>query len=88
MRTFVPYDQIDLSSLGHDPVFDFLFVNVEDKLYYTNMLKSCCPICGEEKNSLSALNRHTAIEHNLFYCDLCIRYARVCFVNKLLVFVI
>lgn len=77
MRNFVPFDNIDVSLLRHDSKFDFMFPDVEIEQHYLNMLKSVCPICGEEKKSLSALNRHTTLEHQLSYCDLCIRYARV-----------
>ncbi|CAH8615259.1 unnamed protein product [Schistosoma haematobium] len=77
MRNFVPFDNIDVSLLRHDSKFDFMFPDVEIEQHYLNMLKSVCPICGEEKKSLSALNRHTTLEHQLSYCDLCIRYARL-----------
>ncbi|TNN21192.1 E3 ubiquitin-protein isoform 2 [Schistosoma japonicum] len=77
MRTFVPFDNIDVSVLRHDPRFDFMFPDKEIEQHYSNMLKSTCPVCGEEKKSLSALNRHTTSEHQLSYCDLCIRYARL-----------
>nr|CAH8861171.1 unnamed protein product [Trichobilharzia regenti] len=77
MRKFVPFDRIDVSVLRHDSRFDFMFPDVNIEHYYSNMLKSVCPICGEEKKSLSALNRHTTAEHHLSYCDLCIRYARL-----------
>ncbi|CAH8602826.1 unnamed protein product [Heterobilharzia americana] len=77
MRNFIPFDRVDVSALRHDSRFDFMFPDVEIEQYYSNMLKSFCPICGEEKKSLSALNRHTTAEHQLSYCDLCIRYARL-----------
>ncbi|CAH8557729.1 unnamed protein product [Schistosoma turkestanicum] len=77
MRSFVPFDSIDVSLLRHDSKFDFMFPDREIEQHYLNMLKSICPICGEEKKSLSALNRHTTLEHQLSYCDLCIRYARL-----------
>ncbi|XP_018644747.1 peter pan-related [Schistosoma mansoni] len=77
MRNFVPFDNIDVSLLRHDSKFDFMFPDVEIEQHYVNMLKSICPVCGEEKKSLSALNRHTTLEHQLSYCDLCIRYARL-----------
>ncbi|CAI2731515.1 unnamed protein product [Schistosoma spindalis] len=77
MRNFVPFDNIDVSLLRHDSKFDFMFPDVEIEQHYLNMLKSICPVCGEEKKSLSALNRHTTLEHQLSYCDLCIRYARL-----------
>lgn len=77
MENFVPFDVIDISLLRHDPRFDFMFPNAEIEQYYLNLLKSFCPVCGEEKKSLSALNRHTTMEHQLSYCDLCIRYSRL-----------
>ncbi|TGZ73472.1 hypothetical protein CRM22_001493 [Opisthorchis felineus] len=77
MKDFVPFDNVVTSEMRHDPQYDFIFPTQEIEKHYRDMLKSYCPICGEEKMSLSALNRHTTLEHQLSYCDLCIRYSRL-----------
>ncbi|CAL8108727.1 unnamed protein product [Calicophoron daubneyi] len=77
LKDFVQFANVDTSSMRHDPEYDFMFPSADVEAYYRRMLKSFCPICGEEKKSLSALNRHTTAEHSLSYCDLCIRYARL-----------
>ncbi|KAF6779054.1 hypothetical protein AHF37_01650 [Paragonimus kellicotti] len=77
MDRLIPFDEIITSDLRHDSQYDFMFPTLDIEKHYRNMLKSCCPVCGEEKKSLSALNRHTTLVHQLSYCDLCIRYSRL-----------
>lgn len=77
MESFVPFDQVNTSTMRHDDQYDFSYPSQHIERHYRDMLRSICPVCGEEKISLSALNRHTTMEHQLSYCDLCIRYARV-----------
>ncbi|TPP61451.1 Zinc finger protein [Fasciola gigantica] len=77
MESFVPFNQVNTSTMRHDAKYDFVYPSQHIERYYRDMLRSICPVCGEEKISLSALNRHTTMEHHLSYCDLCIRYARV-----------
>ncbi|KAA3669875.1 uncharacterized protein DEA37_0011926 [Paragonimus westermani] len=77
MDRLIPFGEINTSDLRHDSQYDFMFPTLDIEKHYRGMLKSCCPVCGEEKKSLSALNRHTTLLHQLSYCDLCIRYSRV-----------
>lgn len=77
MESFVPFDQVNTSTMRHDDQYDFSYPSQHIERHYRDMLRSICPVCGEEKISLSALNRHTTMEHQLSYCDLCIRYARL-----------
>ncbi|KAF5394721.1 hypothetical protein PHET_10488, partial [Paragonimus heterotremus] len=77
MDRLIPFDEIITSDLRHDSQYDFMFPTSDIEKHYRDMLKSCCPVCGEEKKSLSALNRHTTVVHQLSYCDLCIRYSRL-----------
>ncbi|KAL7055344.1 hypothetical protein AAHC03_022592 [Spirometra sp. Aus1] len=77
MTSFKPFAQVDLTSLLHDVELDFLFENDVVEASYKKLITCKCLVCDFVAKTMSALNRHTTSEHNLSYCDLCLRNARL-----------
>ena len=79
MKKFVPYSSVDKSGLIQEDELDFLFEDESIFCFYKKLMDCICPTCGYKANSMAALNRHTTNEHRLSFCDLCLRFAHVCF---------
>lgn len=77
MTAFKPFCQVDLTSLLHDVELDFLFENEVVEACYRKLITCKCLACDFVAKTMSALNRHTTTVHNLSYCDLCLRNARL-----------
>lgn len=77
MTTFKPFEDVDFSILRHEVELDFFFENETVEHFYKQLMSCVCSTCGFKAPSMSALNRHTTNEHNLFFCDLCLRHAKV-----------
>lgn len=77
MKSFTPFEEVNLSILRHNLEINFLVENEEAELYYKKFMACNCATCGYTAPSMSALNRHTQNLHNLSFCDLCLKHSRV-----------
>ncbi|KAL3319677.1 hypothetical protein Ciccas_001645 [Cichlidogyrus casuarinus] len=82
MTEFVPFNMKNTASMrrplsDQQEACELFFQNADVESAYARLLLCVCPVCGHQMPSMPALNRHTTNEHNLSYCDLCIKHARL-----------
>ncbi|VDO05685.1 unnamed protein product [Rodentolepis nana] len=71
------WDDFDPTSLIKEPTLNLDFEDESIDEAFRKLMACVCPVCSETKISMGALNSHTSQEHNIFYCDLCIRHAHI-----------
>lgn len=74
------YEEYDVKQMWYD---DLLKAYFEDEAHYTKTLTLwdfVCPVCPDHKskfNGLFALQKHIKTAHQLYYCDVCLKYRKV-----------
>ncbi len=74
------YEEYDTKQMWYD---ELLKAHFEDEAHYTKTLTLwdfVCPECQDRKskfNGLFALQKHIKTAHQLYYCDVCLKYRKV-----------
>jgi hypothetical protein len=74
------YEEYEVKQMWYD---DLLKAYFEDEAHYTKTLTLwdfVCPVCRDQKskfNGLFALQKHIKTAHQLYYCDVCLKYRKV-----------
>ncbi|KAM3173313.1 hypothetical protein ACTXT7_012754, partial [Hymenolepis weldensis] len=76
-RALKNWDDFDPSRLIKEPTLNLDFEDDSIDQAFGKLMACVCPVCSEVKPSMGALNLHTTQEHDLSYCDLCVRHAHM-----------